>query len=133
MNASLQASLSGMNAAATKLNVSANNIANADSTKKLENGVLKNEVFVPSQVTDVSLGGNGGVKSFVNPVEPASFLKTNAPNDPNADAEGFITKPDVDLGTETVNQLMAKNAYKATLVTLQAQNETMQQALDIIS
>ncbi len=98
MNVGLATSLSGINAAATKLAVSANNVANSDSTKKLENGVEKNEVFVPSKTTDVSLGGNGGVKSLVNPVEPTSFLKTNA----LGDADDYQpAKPDIDLAQKS--------------------------------
>jgi len=124
MNTNLATSLSGINAAATKLAVSANNVANSDSTQKIENGVEKNEVFVPSTTMDVSIGGaNGGVKTLVNPVEPASFLKTN---------EG-TTKPNVDFGQESVNQLLAKSAYKVNLLALEAQNKTIEQTLDIIS
>lgn len=134
MNAGIAASISGINAASTKLATSANNIANSDSTKKLENGVQKNEVFVPSTTTDVSTGGSaGGVKSFVNPVEPATFLKTYDPSSPDADADGSITRPNVDLGQETVTQIQAKTAYKANIATLEAQNKTIEQTLNIIS
>jgi len=128
MNAGLATSLSGLNAAGTKLNVAANNIANAQSTKESKNGVEADKVFVPSKVENVSLGGSGGVKSLVNPVEPASFLVSQ-----NSQTGELEKLPDVDLGEQTVDTILAKNAYKANLVTLEAQNETIKQTLDIIS
>ncbi len=128
MNAGLATSLSGLNAAGTKLNVAANNIANAQSTKESKNGVETDKVFVPSKVENVSLGGSGGVKSLVNPVEPASFLTTQ-----NAQTGEFEKKPNVDLGEQTVDSILAKNAYQANIITLEAQNETIKQTLDIIS
>lgn len=128
MNAGLATSLSGLNAAGTKLNVAANNIANAQSTKESKNGVETDKVFVPSKVENVSLGGSGGVKSLVNPVEPASFLVSQ-----NSQTGELEKLPDVDLGEQTVDTILAKNAYKANLVTLEAQNETIKQTLDIIS
>lgn len=128
MNAGLATSLSGLNAAGTKLNVAANNIANNQSTKESKNGVETDKVFVPSKVENVSLGGSGGVKSLVNPVEPASFLVSQ-----NSQTGELEKLPDVDLGEQTVDTILAKNAYKANLVTLEAQNETIKQTLDIIS
>lgn len=128
MNAGLATSLSGLNAAGTKLNVAANNIANNQSTKESKNGVETDKVFVPSKVENVSLGGSGGVKSLVTPVEPASFLVSQ-----NSQTGELEKLPDVDLGEQTVDTILAKNAYKANLVTLEAQNETIKQTLDIIS
>ena len=128
MNAGLATSLSGLNAAGTKLNVAANNIVNAQSTKELKNGVETEKVFVPSKVENVSVGVRGGVKSLVNPVEPASFLTTQ-----NSQTGELKKMPNVDLGEQTVDILLAKNAYKANLVTLQAQNDTIKQMLDVIS
>lgn len=128
MNAGLATSLSGLNAAGTKLNVAANNIANSQSTKESKNGVETDKVYVPSKVENVSLGGSGGVKSLVNPVEPASFLVSQ-----NSQTGELEKLPDVDLGEQTVDTILAKNAYKANLVTLEAQNETIKQTLDIIS
>lgn len=128
MNTSLAASVSGANAAATKLNVAANNIANSSSTKELKNGIETDKVFVPSKTDNVSLGGNGGVKTLVNPVEPASFLTTQ-----NAQTGELEKLPDVDLGEQTVDSILAKNAYTANLITLEAKNDTIKQTLDIIS
>ena len=128
MNTGLATSLSGLTTATTKLNVAANNVANNQSTKEVKNGVETDKVFVPSTVTNVSLGGSGGVKSLVNPVEPASFLAKQNPQ------TGELEKlPDVDLGKQTVDTLLAKNAYVANLLTLEAQNNTIKQTLDIIS
>lgn len=128
MNAGLATSLSGLNAAGTKLNVAANNIANNQSTKEIKNGVETDKVFVPSKVENVSLGGSGGVKALVNPVEPASFLTTQ-----NTQTGELEQLPDVDLGEQTIDTILAKSAYKANLVSLDVQNETIKQTLDIIS
>ena len=133
MDTGFSASVSGAQAAATKLAVASNNIANVNSTKKVENGVEKDELFVPRSVIDVSNAPGSGVKSVISPVKPVSFLQTNAPTSTTNDNITALTQTNVDLSKETVNQIEAKNAYKANLVALEAKNKTIEQTLDIIS
>ena len=125
MTSGINASLSGLNSSATRLNVSANNVANISSTKEINNGVEKNQKFIPSQVTDVSVGGSGGVKSIVRP-DPLASNTNIAGIDAGAQSN-------VDVSTETVNQLQAKNAYEANLKALEVQNKTEQETLNIVS
>ena len=124
-------SVSGLRAAETRISVSANNVANINSTKKLENGVTTDELFVPKTVQDVSVGKTGGVKSVINPVQPANFLQTNAKVD--GDEGSLPFRSTVDLAKETTDTVVAKNAYKANLIALDVKNKTIEQTLDIIS
>ena len=134
MDAGISASLSGLNAASNRLAVSANNIANINSTLKTENGQVTKENFVPSKVNDVSQGGLGGVKSLVSSDSSSDFLSAFASSaSSTADNNNVVFGSNVDLATETVNQIVAKNAYKANLVTLEAQNKIAQETLDIVS
>lgn len=133
MDTGFSASLSGANAAATRIAVSANNVANVNSTKKIENGVQKDELFVPRSVQDVSVGGNGGVKSVLSPVQPSSVIQTNSPTSTDNDNIQAITQSNVDLAKETTDQIQAKNAYEANIRTLEAHNKTTQELLDVIS
>jgi flagellar basal-body rod protein FlgC len=124
-------SVSGLRAAEARIAVSANNVANINSTKKLENGVEKNELFVPKTVQDVSVGTSGGVKSVASPVQPANFLQTNAKVE--GDEGSLPFRSTVDLAKETTDTVVAKNAYQANLIALEAKNKTIEQTLDIIS
>lgn len=61
--------LSGMNAAATRIGVSANNVANSQSTVAEQNGQTVNKPYVPQQV-EQKTQGSGGVSTSLRDVSP---------------------------------------------------------------
>ncbi|MCX7410916.1 MAG: hypothetical protein NTZ32_22810 [Planctomycetales bacterium] len=54
------------------------------------------------------------------------------PGHPDADAEGFVTMPNVSLPIEMVNLITATRAYEANLKAAQSFVEMNQQALSIV-
>ncbi len=127
----INSALSGLSAAARRLHVSANNIANIHSTKTVVDGNTVNAPYVPKRVDQVSQAG-GGVTTVVKDINPAS-TKLFDPDDPDADTEGFVAYPNVNLETEIVNQKIASYDYKANLKTIKVQDELEQSLLDILS
>jgi flagellar basal-body rod protein FlgC len=127
----INSALSGLNAASRRLQVSANNIANMQSTKTVVTGTEVNSPYVAQRVQQVSQAG-GGVSVKVQDVSPASSQVFD-PENPDADSNGFVAYPNVSLETEIINQKIATYDYKASLKTLKVQDELEQSLLDILS
>lgn len=127
----INSALSGLSAASKRLSVSANNIANINSTQTIKDGQVINKPYVAQKVEQISLSG-GGVQVKIKDVDPASTQVYN-PEDPAADENGFVAFPNVSLENEIINQKLATYDYKANLRTLKVQDELEQSLLDILS
>ena len=61
----------------------------------------------------------------------SNFKLVYDPTHPQADAEGFVKYPDVDIITEMVDMMSATRAYEANTVAIAAAKKNTQNALDI--
>jgi flagellar basal-body rod protein FlgC len=124
--------LSGLSASSKRLSVSANNIANQLSTStRMADGQVVNQPFVPKQVQQVTLG-TGGVQSVVRDVNPPS-VTVFAPEAADAQPDGSLILPNVNLETELVQQKIATYDYRANLTTIKVQDNLEKNLLDILS
>ncbi len=120
--------ISGLDAAATRLGVAANNLANARSTAiATAKGEILGDVYRPQRVAQ-STRANGGVTTTVVPVTPSHFIATDA-----ASPTGFSAIPNVDIGAELVNLTMAASSYKAAAALLSVEAEISDALIDILS
>jgi flagellar basal-body rod protein FlgC len=62
-------------------------------------------------------------------VDPPSY-QSYEPDDPNADANGEVPRPNVSLEREVVNQIEAVRAYQANVATIKAQDRMLGSLLD---
>jgi flagellar basal-body rod protein FlgC len=111
----MDSALSGIRAFETKLDVSANNIANAQS-----DGFKKDRVQLTATAT-------GGVSANVEKIDtPGPLVGEDTP-------EGYLTveKSNVELAEEIVNMQTAVYGVKANMMTLRAQDEMMGTLLDM--
>ena len=130
MNGLFGVPLSGMATESKRLAVSAQNVANlgsagARSDRATEGG------FTPQRVVAAS-GPEGTVRGQTVPKSPPSVLHYD-PDDPSADAEGLVARPNVSLEEETVTQLQAKQAYKANVAVIERMDEMVGALLDVKS
>lgn len=126
----------GLSAERLRMEVIANNIANANSTRSANGGPFRRQDVVFAEV----LGGmrhDGtpelkGVKA-VEVIEDQSELpRVYQPGHPDADAEGFVRMPNVQLPIEMVNLLTAARSYEANLRAVQTFTQMNQQALALL-
>lgn len=125
----IQTGLLGAQAAASRIGVLANNVANAQSTTFLQNGKVIPEPFQPVQIVQTALP-EGGVRVSSRPVEPATKPLFD-PNHPAADEEGVVEFPNVNVTDEMVNMIRADIAFKASLSLIRTGDEVSQAILDI--
>ena len=63
--------------------------------------------------------------------DSSPFIKVFNPGHPDADNEGYLLKPNVDLIVETTNMLMARRAFEANVAALKTTKQMALKALEI--
>lgn len=130
-------STSGMTAEQTRLDVIAQNIANAETTHTPEGGPYKRRSvqFMPIGTspfaTIFSNKIGGGVR--VNKVSPDNSPPRLVfdPNHPDADTTGYVKYPNINISNEMVDLLSASRAYEANVTMFNLAKSMEQRTLDI--
>ena len=131
---------SGLSAERVRMNVIANNIANANATETPEGGPYRREQVEFSSLLSKAMKNSdikgaerlGGVKvqQIVKSAEP--FNKVYIPGHPKADANGFVNMPNVSVMMEMVDMVTASRAYEANLAVINSSKDMNNKALSII-
>ena len=129
MISALNTALSGLDAAGQRIAVSANNIANAGSTYSQVDGETIDSPYVPQDVVQTSLE-TGGVRTYTRPINPPT-VPVFDPSSPQANENGVVNYPNVNVESEVMNTILAKNSYKASMSIIKTQDEMFSTLLDI--
>lgn len=131
---------SGLSAERIRMNVIANNIANANATETPEGGPYRREQVEFSSVLNKTIQKGdvkgterlGGVKvqRILKSTEP--FNRVYIPGHPKADAKGFVEMPNVSVMMEMVDLVTASRSYEANLAVINSSKEMNNRALSII-
>jgi flagellar basal-body rod protein FlgC len=126
--------LSGMNAAARRLEVSASNVANVASTGALPNAdgtVPAGEptAYAPLEVVQTA-NADGGTQTGVTTVTPSTTAVSD-PQAPFANQDGLVAAPNVDLSQELVGQMIASYSFAANAMVMTADDRMTKTLLDI--
>lgn len=131
MVSAINSALSGLAAAGQRLNVSAQNIANSESTQTLRNGQVINEPYVPQKLVQRSQA-EGGVITDVQPVTPAT-QNVYDPDNAAAGADGVTAFPNVDTAEQLVNVQLSLYTAQANINVIKVQDKLNKSVLNIIS
>lgn len=133
-------SSSGLSAERVRMNVIANNIANASATETPEGGPYRKEQVEFASVLNRTVDSSnikgmerlGGVKvqKIIKSTEP--FNKVFIPGHPKADEKGFVEMPNVSVMTEMVDLITSTRAYEANLAVINSSKDMANRALSII-
>jgi flagellar basal-body rod protein FlgC len=128
---------SGMSAERFRMEVIANNIANANSTRSANGGPFRRQDVVFAEVLGDALRPDGtpalrGVQATEVVEDQSELPRVYMPGHPDADAEGFVRMPNVQLPIEMVNLLTASRAYEANLRAAQTFRQMNEQALTLL-
>jgi flagellar basal-body rod protein FlgC len=140
----LKISASGLTAQRTRLDVISNNIANAQTTRTAEGGPYKRQdvVFTTndsdsfqsklmSSMNNENEDVNGGVHVAGIITDDSEGSRVYDPTNPDADKDGYVLYPNVDLTVEMTNMLSATRSYEANLAVVDAVKNMATKALDI--
>lgn len=143
----MRVSASALSAQRLRLDLISNNIANAQTTKTEDGGPYKRQ-----DVVFTAAGSQTGLPDFIagrlgksipmgqneSGVQVAKIFADDSegarvyePNNPDADDEGYVTYPNVDLVTEMTNMLSATRSYEANLAMIDATKNMALKALNI--
>lgn len=113
-----------------RLNVIASNIANASSTKTPEGGAYrrKDVLFKTVMYGDTAAGVE--VPQVVEDQSP--FRNVFDPSHPDADKNGYVSYPNINVLTEMVNLMTAQRSYEANLTMIASYKDMYNRTLDIL-
>lgn len=133
--AGMAVSGSALTAERLRMDVIANNLANANSTRTAEGGPYRRQMAVlapraPQGATGVAAAPAGvRVVGVVHDSSPPRF--TFDPGHPDADDAGMVAMPNVNPVTEMVDLISATRAYEANVTALNAFKSMAMKALEI--
>lgn len=121
---------SALAAQSQRLNVSASNMANADSATGPD-GLPYKAKQVVFQVDAAPGQETGGVKVAQIVDDPAPMRMVYEPGNPMADAKGYVQMPNVDVVSEMVNTISASRSYQANVEVLNTTKSLMMKTLTL--
>ena len=135
----LRISASGLKAQRMRMETVATNIANIHTTRTEEGGPFrkKDVVLSPTDVSEASPFGSlferkiEGVivEDVVESAKP--FEQTHDPFHPDADADGYVTFPNVNVMEEMADMIAATRAYEANVNVINNTKEMFSRSLEI--
>lgn len=136
MYAAFDVSTSALVAQRHRLNAISSNLANMSTTRN-EQGELQpyQPRYVTFQTDDAitTSGGGHGVKVAATEVADVAPRLKYEPNHPDANAEGYVAYPNIDMTLEFVDALEATRAYEANIGALEITKDLSQQTLRILA
>lgn len=137
LDAAISASASALRAERTRIEVAVSNLANAESTRGADGQPYRRRDVVlasdPVQSFDAVLGQatSTGVKVAGVVEDQSPFKRRYDPAHPDADANGFVAFPNVDVPEQMVDMVSASRAYQANLSAIGMVNDMIRRALDL--
>ena len=131
----LAISASGMNAQRARTEAIASNLANANVTRTEEGGPYKRRIPVfearPVDPFGDALGGQLSTVEVADVEHVSQFRKDYDPQHPDADEDGYVLRPDIDIMTEMVDLMEAVRGYEANANVVDVTKEMVAAALRI--
>jgi flagellar basal-body rod protein FlgC len=120
-------SASGLSAQRRRLDVIAANIANVETTSTPDGGPYRRLQPVFASRPD----NPGGVQVIGIAVDPRDPRRVYQPGHPDADPNGFVAYPNVNIVEEMVDLVSATRSYEANAAAFNAAKTMAQRALDL--
>lgn len=122
---------SGLSAYRTWIDVIANNIANVNDVSPTSGAAFQAQ-YVQAQPVSAGPDGVGhGVEITGLPESSAAGIPTYDPENPLADAKGYVRRPDIDMSEQMGNLIMAQRAFEANANLVDREAEVYKSAIDI--
>ena len=123
-------SSSALSAQSQRMNVTASNLANADSVTGPDGQAYRaKQVIFEAQGRDSQ--GVGGVRVARVIDDPAPMRLEYRPGHPLADERGYVSMPNVEPVSEMVNMIAASRSYQANVEVMNTSKQLMLKTLTL--
>jgi flagellar basal-body rod protein FlgC len=139
---SLDVSASGMIAERTRMDVTSENLANAQSSGYRRQDVVLREAgggfanvlgqAIGAQSAAVGGGQAKGVEVSGVVTDQSAQRRVYDPGHPDADAQGYVRLPNVNAVTEMTDLISASRAYEANVSAMQTAKQMFSKTLEIL-
>lgn len=136
----MEISASGLSGERLRMEVAANNIANVHSTRTAEGGPYRRQrvtfaAAMDEQMQQAMQGGATelhGVRVESVTSDDSPLPRVHDPGHPDADEEGYVELPNVNIPMEMVDLVTASRAYEANLKAMETFRQLAEQALTLM-
>lgn len=108
------------------LDAVSDNIANIDNVSRTSEKAFQARYVVAQQAQDGNGAEVGGVA-----LGSAQGILTYDPDNPLADGQGYVRRPDIDLGGQMAQMMMAQRAYQANLAVVDRAKDSYSAAINL--
>jgi len=137
----LDISVSAIEAQRRTMELISSNIANIATTRTLQGGPYRRRVAVLTEkpltfkdelnLAEANLYDGGGVEVSEVLEDRTPFQKVYNPGSPDADPQGYVLMPNVELSTEMVDLTFSSRLYEANITAFNATKKMMQDTLQL--
>ncbi len=140
---SMNTSATGLTAQRLRMDIISQNIANVNTTRTEEGTPYKRKSVLLQEKNDskpfstflsdsIDAGQkNGGVRVTKIIEDQKPFKKVYEPGHPDADDEGYVSMPNVNIVEEMVNMISASRSYEANVTAINTTKGMAMKALEI--
>jgi flagellar basal-body rod protein FlgC len=141
----MEISASGLTAERMRMDVTAQNLANAQTTRGVDGEPYRRkEVVLAERQAPGSFGAAlsgamtnaggkpAGVEVAAIAEDQTPLKQVHDPSHPDADADGYVQMPNVDTVAEMVDLISAQRAYEANVTAMQAAKQMFTKTLELL-
>ena len=142
----MEISASALTAQRMRMNVTAENLANAETTKGADGQPYRRKEVVLQSVgqqnsfgsqLSAAMGGGkdvapGGVQVAAVTEDQTNGKLVYDPSHPDANAQGYVRMPNVDTVTEMVDLIDAQRSYEANVTAMNASKQMFSKTLELL-
>jgi flagellar basal-body rod protein FlgC len=135
----MKISASGLSAERVRMEVIANNIANANTTRTEDGGPYERRRVIFETVLHDAANGNPAGFGELQGVRVAGIQRDSSdpiliyqPGHPDANPDGYVSMPNINLANEMVDLITANRGYEANLRVMRSFREMIQQTLVLL-
>lgn len=129
----LDISSSALGAQRIRMDVIAGNVANMNTLRNVrgEHEPYRRRVALLESVKERD--GTPGVRVGKIIQDPSELRRVYEPGHPDADADGYVKYPNIDLAMEMVNMMEASRAYEANVTMMETTKAMISSSLRLIA
>lgn len=139
----MEISATGLTANRVAMDVTAENLANAQTTRGADGQPYRRKAVVLQEIPQTGFGAQlssamgrasapGGVEVAQVAEDSTPGRRVYDPSHPDADAQGYVTMPNVDTVTEMVDLISSQRAYEANVTAMQASKTMFSKTIDLL-